>query len=78
MPQEHTMKTRLAVPDINCSACETAIEGALAPIAGVAAVEVDIAGRVVDVLHDATVDAARLAEAVEDQGYAVAAHDTVG
>jgi copper chaperone len=72
------MKTRLAAPDINCDACKAAIEGALAPVPGVEAVEVDIAGRVVDVVHNPAVDADALARVVEDTGYQVAAAEEVG
>jgi copper chaperone len=65
--------TRFAVPDISCEGCKTAIEGALRPIAGVESVDVDVSGRVVDVVHEPLVDAGRLVAAVEDQGYTVAA-----
>jgi copper chaperone CopZ len=71
------MRTRLAAPDINCDACKAAIEGALAPAPGVEAVEVDVAGRVVDVDHGPAVDAAALARLVEEKGYEVAAVEAV-
>lgn len=69
--------TRFAVPDIDCDGCKSAIEGALRPIAGVASVDVDVAGRVVDVVHGPAVDATRLAETLRDQGYEVAARQEV-
>jgi copper chaperone CopZ len=72
------MRTRLAAPDINCDGCKTAIETALAPVPGVEAVEVDVPGRVVDVLHDPAVDAAALARHLEENGYEVAAAEEVG
>ncbi len=72
------MRTRLAAPDINCDGCKAAIETALAPVPGVEAVEVDVSGRVVDVLHDPTVDADVLADVMEDNGYQVAAAEEVG
>jgi copper chaperone len=72
------MRTRLAAPDINCDACKAAIEGALAPVPGVEAVEVDIAGRVVDVVHDPAVDADALTQLIEDTGYEVTAAEEVG
>ena len=72
------MRTRLAAPDINCDGCKAAIERALAPVPGVEAVEVDVPGRVVDVVHDRTVDAHALARSVEDIGYQVAAAEEVG
>lgn len=55
------MRTRLAVPDISCEGCKATLERALAPVPGVDAVEVDVAGRLVDVL----------------QGYEVAAREEV-
>ena len=72
------MRTRLAAPDINCQACKEAIEGALGPVPGVETVEVDVAGRVVDVAHGPGVDAAALTRLVEEQGYQVAATEAVG
>jgi copper chaperone CopZ len=72
------MRTRLAAPDINCDGCRAAIEAALAPVPGVHAVDVDVSGRVVDVLHDPAVDAAALAQLMEEHGYQVAAAEEVG
>ncbi|MGH2763926.1 MAG: heavy-metal-associated domain-containing protein [Thermoleophilaceae bacterium] len=72
------MRTRLAAPDINCAGCKAAIEAALAAVPGVEAVEVDVSGRVVDVVHDPAVDAAALARLMEDTGYQVAAAEEVG
>jgi copper chaperone len=71
------MRTRFAVPDISCESCKTAIESALRPVSGVEAVEVDVAGRVVDVVHDPAVDASGIAAAVEAQGYEVVAQGEV-
>jgi copper chaperone len=72
------MRTRLAAPDISCAACKAAIEGALAPVPGVEAIVVDVAGRMVDVVHDPGVDGAALARLIEEQGYEVAAVEGVG
>ena len=72
------MRTRLAAPDINCEGCKTAIEDALSPVPGVEAVEVDVSGRVVDVVHDPTVEADALARLLEDIGYQVAVAEQVG
>lgn len=69
--------TRFAVPDISCDSCKATIEGALRPIAGVESVDADVAGRVVDVVHESLVDPSRLVEAIEDQGYVVAARQEV-
>jgi copper chaperone len=70
--------TRFAVPGISCEGCKTAIEGALRPIAGVESVAVDLGGRVVDVVHEPQLDPVQLADAVEGQGYEVAARREVG
>lgn len=72
------MRTRLAAPDISCEGCKAAIEAALAPVSGVEAVNVDVVGRVVDVVHDPGVDPAALARLLEDHGYEVAASEEVG
>ena len=69
------MRTRLAVPDISCESCKTAIGAALNPLSGVEAVEVDVAGRLVDVVHDPALALDRILAAVEAQGYEVAGHD---
>jgi copper chaperone len=69
------MRTRFAVPDISCESCKTAIESAVRPLAGVEAVDVDIAGRIVDVVHDPALDSGRMVAAIEDQGYEVTARE---
>ena len=71
------MRTRFAVPEISCESCKTAIDAAVRPLAGVESVEVDVAGRVVDVVHDPGVDVGRIVAAVEAQGYEVAAREEV-
>jgi copper chaperone len=72
------VRTRLAAPDINCEGCKAAIEAALSPVPGVEAVEVDVSGRVVDVVHALTVDAGMLARLLEEIGYQLAAAEEVG
>jgi copper chaperone len=71
------MRTRFAVPDISCESCKTAIEGALSPVAGVEAVDVDVAARVVDVVYDPAVGSGGIGAAVEDLGYEVVAREEV-
>jgi copper chaperone len=71
------MRTRLAVPDISCEGCKTTLEGALGPVRGIEAVEVDVAGRLVDVVHEPSLDAAELERLIEDQGYEVAGREAV-
>lgn len=64
----------IAVPEIHCDHCKHAIEGALAPIAGVEHAVVDVPARTVTVSYDEdAVDHGALVRAIEDQGYEVPA-----
>jgi copper chaperone len=64
--------TTISVPEIHCDHCKTSIEGALLPVPGVTAAEVDIAARNVTVTYDeAVVDQATLVWIIEEQGYQV-------
>lgn len=64
----------IVVPGINCDHCRTSIEGALAPLDGVARASVDIDARQVIVDYDETaIDRDALVIAIEDQGYEVSA-----
>jgi len=64
----------ISVPEIHCDHCRHAIEGALAPLPGVASARVDVPARSVTVEVDETVtDRARLVAAIEEQGYEVPA-----
>jgi copper chaperone len=68
-----TMMT-ISVPEIHCDHCKHSIEGALAPLPGVASARVDVEARTVTVEVDETVtDRGRLVAAIEDQGYDVPA-----
>ena len=63
----------LSVPDISCGHCKSSIEGAVAPLEGVASAEVAIDDKTVAVDFDesaVTLDA--IIEAIDDQGYEVA------
>jgi copper chaperone len=63
----------LSVPDISCDHCKMSIEQAVAGLAGVDSVAVDIAGRSVDFSFDEmTVDLDRIIKAIEEVGYEVA------
>jgi len=64
----------ISVPEIHCDHCKHSIEGALAPLPGVASARVDVDARTVTVEVDETVtDCGRLVAAIEDQGYDVPA-----
>lgn len=68
-----TTNVKLSVPDISCGHCKASIEGAVAPMEGVASAEVTIEDRTVDVAFDeAVVDLDAIVTAIEDQGYDVA------
>ncbi|HZJ48089.1 MAG TPA: copper ion binding protein [Acidimicrobiia bacterium] len=62
----------LTVPEISCGHCKASIEGAVAPLDGVARVEVHIDERTVDLDYDGT-DATfeAIVAAIEEQGYDV-------
>jgi copper chaperone len=63
----------LAVPEMNCDACRTAIEGALEGMPGVGSVSVDLERKLVAIEHDELrAPVARVAAAIEEQGYEVA------
>jgi copper chaperone len=63
----------LSVPDISCAHCKSSIEGAVAPMDGVASATVTIEAKTVDVSFDESgVDLASIITAIEDQGYEVA------
>ncbi len=66
--------TILTLPGISSQTCKPAIEGIVAAIAGVTAVEVDVPAKTVTIIHH--YDGAptqRLVEAIEEEGYHVAA-----
>jgi len=64
----------LDVPDISCGHCKMSIEGAVSTLAGIDRVEVTIDARTVEVAFDEnTVYRAAIVDAIESQGYEVAA-----
>jgi copper chaperone len=64
----------ISVPEIHCDHCKMSIEGALGSIAGVEDASVDIPASTVTVTYDdASVNRGDLVEAIEGQGYEVAA-----
>ena len=71
--------TILSLPGISSQTCKPAIEGIVAAIAGVAAVQVDVPAKTVTIIHhDDRAPAGRLVEAIEDQGYHVAGAKVIG
>jgi copper chaperone len=67
------MQETFNVPDISCEHCKHAIEGALAPLAGVESASVDVDARTVAVSYDeSTTDRAALVGALEEEGYPAA------
>ena len=64
----------ILVPEISCDTCRNAIEGALRPMAGVLAADVDIDARQVRVEFDeSAVTREMLAAVIEEHGYTVPA-----
>lgn len=59
-----------SVPAISCGHCKSAIEGEVAPLAGVESAVVDIDARTLTVTGDVAEDAVRAA--VDEAGYEVA------
>jgi copper chaperone len=59
------------VPGISCGHCRTAITGEVTDVAGVSAVEVDLAAKVVTV-RGTGVDDAAVRDAIDEAGYDVA------
>lgn len=74
-----TQKIALTVPDISCSHCVAAVQGALQPLPGVRTVDVDLDAKRVTVEYDATqVDVTRMEAVLADEDYPVAAAELVG
>lgn len=64
--------TTLNVPDISCEHCERTITNALAPIAGVRAVKVDIPGKQVRVeFDDSQVNVDQMKDVLQEEDYPV-------
>jgi copper chaperone len=60
-----------SVPGVHCGHCRAAIEGEVAPLAGVAEVAVDLEAKTVTVTGQALDDAA-IRAAIDEAGYDVA------
>ena len=69
----------LNVPSVSCNHCKMAIEGAVAGLAGVDGVVVDVAEKTVTVDFEAdSVALEAIEQKVADEGYAVAGHHVFG
>nr|WP_241008007.1 cation transporter [Mycobacterium kubicae] len=71
-PAPRLTTTILTLPGISSRSCKAALEGFVAPIVGVAAVEVDLSAKTITVHHDGRAPARVLVETIEEQGYHVA------
>lgn len=73
MAQATLAQTVLSVPDISCGHCERVITTALAPVAGVERVAVNIPAKQVRVDYDPTrVDVTRMTAILAEEEYPVA------
>lgn len=73
MTESTLARTVLSVPDMSCDHCVRTVTNALAPLAGVADVSVDLPGKTVQVTYDpAHVDIDRLSAALAEEDYPVA------
>lgn len=68
--------TILTLPGISSQMCKPAIEGIVAAIDGVAAVDVDVSAKTATIIHRD--DRARLVDAIEEQGFHVADAQLIG
>ncbi len=74
-----TSQALLNVPGVSCAHCKRAIEGAVAPLAGVHRVEVDVDAKSVTVEFDEQAVALETIEAaVREAGYDVAGRHLFG
>ncbi len=64
--------TTLSAPDIECEGCAIAIKKALAKIAGISCVDVDVEEKQVTVSHDDDVSRAALTVVLDRAGFLVA------
>jgi copper chaperone len=64
--------TTVTVTGMTCGHCATSVREEISEIAGVLAVDVDVARGVVSIDSDAPVDTAAIKNAVEEAGYQLA------
>ena len=65
------MQTKLKAEGMSCSHCENAVKKAVLSIDGVTDVTVDLIEKTVTVIHNETVTADIIKNAIEEQGYDV-------
>jgi len=64
-------KTTLSVQGMTCNHCKMSVTGALKKLPGVSQVDVSLETGKVEVQHEAGVDRAAMARAIEDVGFDV-------
>lgn len=67
-----TKTTTVTAPEIVCGGCASSIKKALANVAGVSEVDVDVATKKVTVNHDENVSREKIVDALDRAGYSVA------
>lgn len=73
MTEATLARTVLTVPDMSCDHCVRTVTDTLVPLAGIADVSVDLAGKTVRVAYDpARVSLAQISEALAAEDYPVA------
>lgn len=65
-------ETKLSVPSIVCGGCASGIKKALDKVSGIEKVEVDVATKIVTVEHNEEVSREKLADVLDDAGFAAA------
>jgi copper chaperone len=68
-----TRALTLTIPEISCGHCRIAIEGAVRPLPGVVAADVDVDARTLSLTLGDGADMRALTAAIEDAGYEVPA-----
>jgi len=65
-------ETKLTVPSIVCGGCASGIKKALDKVSGIEKVEVDVATKIVTVEHNEEVSREKLADVLDEAGFASA------
>ena len=65
-------ETKLSVPGIVCGGCASGIKKALSKVSGIEKVEVDVATKIVTVEHNEEVSREKLADVLDEAGFAAA------